>query len=98
MDSVRITLLLPVNLLFADVSVVFVVGRFLRLVVDKISQRIIYEDMPFVEALVNLCNAIYIAREHSDLDMEEELYNLLVRLYRSPESLIAWTDPSLKQD
>jgi len=48
--------------------------------------------------LENLCKAIYIAREHADLTTEEELFELLLQLYRSPEALILWSQPSLLDD
>lgn len=73
------------------VSVVLVVGRFLRLMVDKASHRIVYEDMPEVDALVNICDAIYTSRESQDLGSEEALFRLLIQLYRSPEALIVWS-------
>jgi hypothetical protein len=50
-----------------------------------------------VSTLENLCKAIYIARQHGDLVTEEELFTLLLQLYRSPESLIVWTKPELLQ-
>lgn len=65
------------------------------MVLDRISHKIIYEDMPQVEVLLNVCNAIYICRECSGrnaLPLEEELVDLLFMLYRSPEALITWTD------
>eukprot|EP00045_Choanoeca_perplexa_P018139 m.279369 g.279369 ORF g.279369 m.279369 type:complete len:2344 (-) comp17729_c0_seq13:1260-8291(-) len=77
------------------VSIVLVIGKFLRLSVDQVSHRIIFEDMPQVVTLENLCKAIYIAREHEDLTTEEELFELLLQLYRSPEALILWSQPSL---
>eukprot|EP00730_Choanoeca_flexa_P018701 TRINITY_DN9110_c0_g1_i1.p1 TRINITY_DN9110_c0_g1~~TRINITY_DN9110_c0_g1_i1.p1 ORF type:complete len:901 (+),score=178.58 TRINITY_DN9110_c0_g1_i1:368-2704(+) len=80
------------------VSVVLVIGKFLRLTVDQVSHRIIFEDMPQVVTLENLCKAIYIAREHGDLHTEEELFDLLLQLYRSPEALRLWTEPSLLQE
>lgn len=48
-----------------------------------------------VITLRRLCMAIYIAREHRRLDLEEELFALLIQLYRSPEALILWTSKSL---
>ena len=45
--------------------------------------------------LRNLCKAIYIAREHRRLEIEEELFYLLIQLYRSPEALIIWSRSSL---
>jgi len=35
-----------------------------------------------------LCNDIYTARYHGDLAMEEELFAMLIDIYRSPETLL----------
>ena len=43
------------------VSVVVVIGRFLRIMVDNISHRIIYEDMPQVSVLQHLCSVRMVA-------------------------------------
>ncbi len=75
------------------VSVVLVVGRFLRLLVDQASHRIVYEEMPQVDALTNLCDAIYTARDFGDMAAEEALWHMLRQLYRSPEALIIWSRP-----
>ncbi len=40
---------------------------------------------------MNLCFAISICRDREDLYTEEMLFNLLIQLFRSPESLILWT-------
>jgi len=50
-----------------------------------------YIAAPQVDALVNICDAIYISRESEDLESEEALYQLLIQLYRSPEALIVWS-------
>ncbi len=47
---------------------------------------------------MNLCHAISSAREHNDLVLEETLYAVLIRLYRSPQALLVWTDPHLKDE
>ena len=77
------------------VSVVFVVGKFVRLMVDRASQRIMFEDLPQVDTLMRLCDAVYLCREMAHLDLEHLLYAELVLVYRSSEGLMAWTDPDL---
>ncbi len=79
------------------ISVVLVVGRFLRMAVSNMSQRIIYENMPQVQTLTNVCSLVYLARQLDPphLALEEDLYHLLVEIYRSPEAIIAWTDEAL---
>ena len=68
---------------------VFAIGKFIRIFFDKISQRVIYEEMPNTDDLMDLCESIYIAR--ADLYNEQRLYDLLIRIYRSPEILIKLT-------
>ncbi len=41
-----------------DVSVVFTIGQFVRLQVTDIQQKIIYEDLPDVSSLIQLCDVI----------------------------------------
>lgn len=70
---------------------VFAIGKFIRLIFDRISQRVIYEEMPNTDDLMDLCESIYIARAEGDLYNEQRLYELLIRIYRSPEILIKLT-------
>lgn len=80
------------------VSIVLVVGKFMRMLVTDLSTRIRYEDMPQVDTLQNLCMAICTARslQPPDLVLEEELYHLLISIYRKDDALFAWT--SLKPE
>lgn len=77
------------------VSVVFVVGKFVRMSVARISQRIMFENLPQVDTLLRLVDAIYLCREVGHLDLEERLYAELILVYRSSEGLMAWTEPEL---
>jgi hypothetical protein len=43
--------------------------------------------------LLQLCLDIYLVRESGELDLEEALFAKLIFLYRSPETLIKWTQP-----
>ena len=74
----------------------FAIGKFIRLFFDRISQRVIYEEMPNTDDLMDLCESIYIARAEGDLHNEQRLYELLIRIYRSPEILIKLTGTGLE--
>ena len=58
---------------------------------DKMSTRVIYEEMPNTQDIWDLCESIYIARIEGDLKKEQRLYDLLIRIYRSPEILLKLT-------
>lgn len=99
------------------ISVVLVVGQFVRLFTQRISQRIIFEvnclrtalvgallmlclpqDMAQTTTLMNLVFSIFMAREAGRLRIEEELWRLLVRIYRRPRTLLDWTSLTLLKD
>lgn len=69
-------------------GVVYAVGRFLRLIFQDASKRIIYEELPNTSLLLDLCNGIYIARIQRLLQTEYKLYHQLLHIYRSPELLL----------
>ena len=46
--------------------------------------------------LLQLCLDIYLVRESGELDLVEDLFAKLIFLYRSPETLIKWTQPRKK--
>lgn len=79
------------------ISVVLVLGKFLRLSVDNLSHKIMFQDLPQVEAIHNICQIILLARESTppDLALEEDLYRLLVDIYRNPEVITKWTSADL---
>ena len=52
-------------------TMVLAIGGFLRMAFDKISQRIIYEEMPNPDKLFELCEGIYIAQLQGDLVKEK---------------------------
>lgn len=56
----------------------------------------IYEEMPDTEQLFEICEGIFIAQLEGDLVKEKRLYDLLIRMYRSPETLIKITGAKLK--
>ena len=77
------------------VTIVIAIGRFLRIVFDKISQRVIYEELPNVKQLFEICEGIFIAQAEGDLVKEKQLYDLLILMYRSPEALLKITGTRL---
>lgn len=73
------------------VSLVLVVGRFVRVFFSGASTQVMYQELPCVDNILNLCLDIYMVRESQDYRMEEYLFSKLIFLYRSPETLIKWT-------
>jgi len=43
-------------------TIVIAVGRFIRIIFDRISQRVIFEELPNTKNLYELCEGIYIAQ------------------------------------
>ncbi|XP_014677335.1 PREDICTED: piezo-type mechanosensitive ion channel component 1-like [Priapulus caudatus] len=75
------------------ISLVFVVGRFVRMFVSGLAERIMFEELPDVDRLLQLCLDIYLVRESREFSLEEDLFARLIFLYRSPATLIKWTKP-----
>ncbi|XP_042826522.1 piezo-type mechanosensitive ion channel component 1 isoform X5 [Panthera tigris] len=73
------------------VSIVLVIGKFVRGFFSEISHSIMFEELPCVDRILKLCQDIFLVRETRELELEEELYAKLLFLYRSPETMIRWT-------
>ncbi|XP_055083092.1 piezo-type mechanosensitive ion channel component 1, partial [Periophthalmus magnuspinnatus] len=80
------------------VSVVLVIGKFVRGFFSEISHSIMFEELPSVDRILKLCTDIFLVRETGELELEEELYSKLIFLYRSPETMIKWTRDSHSSD
>uniref|UniRef100_A0A673WY92 Piezo type mechanosensitive ion channel component 1 (Er blood group) n=1 Tax=Salmo trutta TaxID=8032 RepID=A0A673WY92_SALTR len=80
------------------VSVVLVIGKFVRGFFSEISYSIMFEELPCVNRILKLCTDIFLVRETGELELEEELYSKLIFLYRSPETMIKWTRDKLSSD
>lgn len=72
---------------------VILFARFLRGFFSGMSSKIMFEDLPYVDRLLQLCLDIYLVRESLELALEEDLFAKLIFLYRSPETMIKWTRP-----
>lgn len=79
---------MPLSIIGIYATLVLAVGRFVRVFFDRLSQRVIYEEMPEPNDLYELCEGIYIYRNQRNLEKENILYDLLIRILRSPETLI----------
>ena len=44
------------------VTIVYAVGRFIRLMFDRFSEKVIYEELPDTEKLREICEGIFIAQ------------------------------------
>lgn len=54
--------------------------------------------MPHTRDVFDLCEAVAIARREGSLLREVELYETILLLYRSPETLLQLTGRALKRD
>ena len=77
------------------VSLVFVIGQFVRIFFIGVSSNIMFIELPNVDKVLKLLLDIYMVREARELCMEEELFSKLIFLYRSPETMIKWTKNKL---
>ncbi|CAL1577738.1 unnamed protein product [Knipowitschia caucasica] len=80
------------------VSVVLVIGKFVRGFFSEISHSIMFEELPCVDRILKLCTDIFLVRETGELELEEELYSKIIFLYRSPETMIKWTRDTLSSN
>lgn len=72
-------------------TLVFGLGRFLRLSNNNMRMRIPFQDLPDVEHLWTLCSDIAVAREEREFMLEEQLFYSLINIYRSPAVLFELT-------
>ncbi|XP_063932118.1 piezo-type mechanosensitive ion channel component isoform X3 [Zophobas morio] len=74
-------------------TLVFVAFRFFRGFFAEQCFKIMFEDMPNIDRVLQLCLDIYLVREAGEFVLEEDLFAKLVFLFRSPETMIKWTRP-----
>lgn len=88
---VQCDLFYPDRILGLYATYVLLTSHFFRQFLAKNVSDIMYDDLPYVDRLLQLCSDIYLAREHGDFRLEEYLFAKLIFVYRSPETLIRWT-------
>ena len=72
-------------------SLVLVIGGFVRTFISGQIVKIMYEELPDVDHILRLCLNLYLARECGEWRLEEDLFAKLLFVFRSPETLIKWT-------
>ena len=87
---------LQLSVLGLYVTFVIAIGRLIRALCDRISQRVMYEELPNTSQLFELCEGVFIAQQEGDLVREKQLYDLMILMYRSPEALIKITGHKLE--
>jgi hypothetical protein len=70
---------------------VLAVGSFARSFTTNLVTQIPYVDLPSTHRLAALCEDIYAMRRAREFVLEERLYWLLIRVYRSPAVLFEFT-------
>lgn len=72
---------------------VFVLGvaRITRELTSDLRFKISYEELPVTKRLTALCEDVYAARAEGELALEEELYWIIIRIYRLPQVLYDMT-------
>jgi len=91
------TAILGYTALTLYISVVIVIGNYIKELTRGSSTRIIIRDIPDPDELLNLCEGVIIYRLQNNLKMEAELYYILIDILRSPEILKIITGGSLEQ-
>lgn len=79
------------------VTIVLVVGTWIKGFLLAPSEKIFITDMPKPDKLLLICEGILISRLEENLDREEELYYVLIDIVRSPEILKLISGSSLKE-
>lgn len=70
---------------------VLAAGRVIRLMLTGSAQRVVLEDMKNPGPLICLVEDVKLARAEGELALEEDLYEELINIYRSPELIKQWT-------
>jgi len=70
---------------------ILTLASILRGFTNKLVVAIPYGELPSTHRLISLCSDIYRARQVRDFVLEERLYWLLIRIYRSPSVLFEFT-------
>ncbi|ESO01036.1 hypothetical protein HELRODRAFT_192356 [Helobdella robusta] len=73
------------------VSVILVIGKFVRMQSVGNIQNIMFTSLPYIERIYGLCTDIYLVRQAREFAFEELLFAKLNFLHRSSETMIAWT-------
>jgi hypothetical protein len=76
------------------VTIVFAIGRLIRSVFNGLINRVIYDEIPNPEPLLDFCQAIVLARNERELSKEKSYYDMIIQIFRSTDLLIKLTKAS----
>ncbi|XP_059490786.1 piezo-type mechanosensitive ion channel component-like isoform X3 [Neocloeon triangulifer] len=79
-------------------TLVLVASKFMRGFFSGVCFTIMFDDLPDVDRILQLCLDIYLVRESGELSLEEALAAKLIFLFRSPSTLIKWSRPREEED
>ena len=79
------------------VVVVYAIGRMVRSGLGNTRYKIMLDELPDVKDIVEIIEAMHLARKSGQLQRETELHEMLLRLYRSPAVLLQITGERLKE-
>lgn len=68
-------------------------SRVLRGIFAEQVAKIMFEDLPNVDRILQLTLDVYLVREAREFGLEEDLFAKLIFLFRSPETMIKWARP-----
>ena len=72
-------------------SFILLIGRILRLSTSGLIEKIAYNELPYIDNVLQLCLDLYLVREMGEFRLEEDLYAKLIFFYRSAETRVKWT-------
>ncbi|KAK3771249.1 hypothetical protein RRG08_024328 [Elysia crispata] len=78
------------------ISFVVLVGRLLRSSTTNQYLTIMFRELPDVDKVLQLTLDIYLVREMKEFHLEEDLYAMLVFLYRSPDTMVKETRQTVR--
>jgi len=64
------------------VSLVIVIGQFVRTLTSDSTYTIMFEELPDVDRIFRICKDLYLVRESGELQLEEDLFSKLIFLFR----------------
>lgn len=85
------------GILAVYLTVVVGIGRSIRGVLGGTRYRLQVDEMPDTRDLIDLCEGVYIARREKKLMRETQLSEIVLRLFRSSETLLQLTGSKLKR-
>lgn len=79
------------------VAVVYVISQLFRYAFIDQTWSVFITNAPETEKLLSICQCVFIYRVQSNLKNEEELFQILLDIMRSPETIKEFCGSSLKE-